>query len=79
MKRQITVNIVREDEKVTVTSNHGMKWEFLSVRDPYYDLSTAGAIANIAASLLCGTITSQLIHSADNHISYTLEVNGSRL
>ena len=78
MKRKITVNIVREDEKVTVTNNQGMKWVFLSVRDPYYDLSTAGAIANIAASLLCGTIISQLIHSNEHHISYTLEVNDSR-
>lgn len=78
MKSKITVNIVREADKIIVTNNYGKRWEFLAVEDPFYDLTTSAAIANIAASLLCGTITSHLNYSCHSHISYTLEVNGSR-
>lgn len=78
MKKKITVNIVREADKITVTNDRGARWEFLAVEDPCFDLSTGGAIANLAASLLCGTIISHLYYSQHSHISYTLEVNGSR-
>lgn len=77
MNRKITVNIVREADKITVTNNQGMTWEFLAIKDPYYDTSIAGAVASIASALISGTITSQLLHTSHTRLSYTLEVNGS--
>lgn len=77
MKSKVTVNIVRDSDRITVTNDRGAKWEFLAVEDPNADLSAAGAIANLAASLLCGSLTSHLHYSCHSHISYTLEVNGT--
>lgn len=77
MERKTIVNIVREANKITVTNNFGKKWEFIAIEDPFFDTSTAGAVASIASALICGTITSQLLHTSHTRLSYTLEINGS--
>ena len=77
MKMKTTVNIVREANKITVTNNQGKRWEFIAIEDPFFDSSTAGAVASIASSLICGTITSHLLHTTHTRLSYTLEVNGT--
>lgn len=77
MERKVVVNIVREANKITVTNNFGKRWEFIAIEDPYFDTSTAAAVASIASSLICGTMTSHLLHTSHTRLSYTLEVNGT--
>lgn len=73
MKAEVTITTRFAKNEVLVENDKGMKWRFVLLKNEL-DISSAGAIANIAAAQLAGTITAQLLATDDKNVKYRLEV-----
>lgn len=73
MKAEVTITISSAFNAVTVENDKGAKWRF-QLHKPELDVTTAGALANIAASQLAATITAQLLETNANRVKYKLEL-----
>lgn len=75
MEHSVKVTIERKDDKIIVRNNFGATWEFIR-KDPHgIDHSLNGAIADIAGSMLTGTIASHLTELSSPKITYTLTID----
>lgn len=75
MKHSVNVIIERQQDKIIVSNNHGVKWEFVR-KDPYgTDHSLNGGIADIASAMLTSTIVSHLEELSSPKITYTLTID----
>lgn len=75
MKKEVEVTIERHQNRVVVSNQFGKKWEFPFESPHNNDDSCIGAIADIAAAMLTGTIVSHLKNSSSRKIKYTLTVD----
>lgn len=73
MKAEATITTRFANNEVLVENDKGMKWRFELLKNGL-DISAAGAIANIAAAQLAGTITAQLLATDETTVKYKLEV-----
>lgn len=71
---QIIVTIRREGDSVFVSNGRGQEWEFRLTQKGDLDVSTSAAIAQIASSMLVGTISHQLYQTKSSQVKYTLSV-----
>lgn len=74
MKHKVEVTIERYANKVVVKNEYGKTWEFPFEIAIDNDTSAKGAIADIAAAMLTGTIASHLQNTNSKKLKYTLTV-----
>ena len=75
MEHSVKVTIERKDDKIIVSNNFGVVWEFAR-KDPHIaDHSLNGAVADIAGAMLTGTIVSQLENISGPKLTYTLTID----
>ena len=73
MKAEVTITTRFAKNEVLVENDKGMRWRFVLLKNEL-DISSAGAIANIAAAQLAGTITAHLLTTDDTNVKYRLEL-----
>lgn len=73
MKAEVTITTRLADNEVIVENDKGMIWRY-EIHKPKPDMSTAAAVAYIAAGQLAGTITAQLLSMDEPFVKYKLEL-----
>ena len=74
MKHQVQVKIERYKDTVTVSNEFGKKWTFFVEEPKGLDYSVTTAIAEIATSMLSGTISAHLKELNSPKLTYTLTI-----
>lgn len=74
MKKQVQVKIERHKDAVTVSNEFGKKWTFPIEEPKGLDYSTTTVIAEIATSMIAGTISAHMKELTSPKLTYTLTI-----